>query len=106
MRGGYDKLRYGLAIEMAGQLGSGLDGKLGGAVEEGLAELRIVEVFLKSEGEGLGDLIDLIGIELSAEGTYDFGDGSGVGAGNGDAAGHRFESGQAKSFVEAGQDYK
>ena len=70
--------RLGLVIEMTGHLGGGLDGELGGAVEEVLAELVVVDVMFESEGEGLGDLLDVVGIELSAEGADDFGDGGGV----------------------------
>jgi len=60
----------------------------------------------EGEVEGLGDFLDVIGIELSAKGSDDFGDGGSVGAGDGDAAGHRFKGGQAKTFVEARQHYQ
>ena len=60
----------------------------------------------EGEVEGLGDFLDVIGIELSAKGSDDFGDGGSVGAGDGYAAGHRFQRCKAKSFVEARQHYQ
>ena len=70
-----------------------MDGELGGAVEEGLTEFFVVDVMFESKSECLGDLLDVVGIELSAERADDFGDGGGIGAGDGDATGHRFEGG-------------
>ena len=79
-------------------------GEFGGLVQTVLADGVIVDVILECEFDGLAHLVDIIGVELSADISYDFGSGSGIGAGHGGSAGHGFERGQAEAFVEAGQN--
>ena len=77
-------------VELMGDLGGFFPGELSGAVEAVLFGLGIIYVLFQGGLDGCSDVADAAGIEKSSGGTDDFGDGGGVGAGDGSAAGHGF----------------
>lgn len=87
-----------------GGAGAGGPGEFLGLGEAFLAEGGGEVGILKDAADAFGDGARVVGVNEDGGVACDFGDGGGGGGDDGTAAGHGFEDGEAKAFVEGGID--